>query len=212
MLQCTASVFGNRFDVNRHTVRRALKDMSERGVVEARRGSGVYVAQNRTHYPINKRVRFHRNIKAMGQFPEKRVLRLETRASDRKEAKALKIEPGTGVHVYEGVSMAEGKPIVWFQSVFPATPFPNLPTALRSTTSVTKALAKFGVADYTRAETRLTALTATATQALHLELREGAPLLKATAVNVDKDGVPIEFGTTFFASDRVVLTVSPEEC
>lgn len=148
----------------------------------------------------------------MGQFPEKRVLRLETRASDKKEAKALKIEPGTRVHVYEGVSIAEGKAIAWFQSVFPAAPFPNLPTALRSTTSVTKALAKFGVADYTRAETRLTALTATATQALHLQLREGAPLLKATAVNVDKDGVPIELGTTFFASDRVVLTVSTEEC
>jgi len=206
----TEAALSARFDVNRHTVRRALADMGERGVVQSRRGSGVYVAENRAEYPISKRVRFHQNIKASGQFPEKRVLRLETRPADLKESTALQIERGDPVHVYEGISLAEGKPIAWFRSLFPAERFAGLCETLAEVTSVTRALARHGVADYTRAETRFTAQSATPTQALHLQVREGAPLLRTTAVNVDMHGQPVEFGITYFASDRVVLTVTPD--
>lgn len=206
----TEAALAARFGVNRHTVRRALGDMAERGIVAARRGSGVFVAQHPTEYPISKRVRFHQNIKASGQFPEKRVLRLETRSADPREAQALQIATATPVHVYEGLSLAEGKPIAWFQSLFPAGRFADLPDILREVSSVTKALAQVGVADYTRAETRLTAVAATGPQAAHLQLREGAPLLRATAVNVDANGHPVEFGITYFASDRITLTVTPD--
>ncbi len=72
------------------------------------------------------------------------------------------------------------------------------------------ALAREGLADYTRAETRITAKLATATQALALHLREGAPILRSESVNVDGAGVPVEFGQTWFAGDRVTLTVAPE--
>ena len=75
---------------------------------------------------------------------------------------------------------------------------------------VTAALRLGGVADYTRAQTRLTAKRATATQALHLRISEGAPILRSVAINVDAEGVPIEYGHTWFAGDRVTLTVMPE--
>ena len=122
----------------------------------------------------------------------------------------MQIDRGDEVHVYEGLSLAEGKPIAWFRSLFPAERFAGLPDALREISSVTNALARCGIADYTRAETRLTAVSATPTQALHLQVREGSPLLRTTAVNIDLDAVPVEFGITFFAADRVVLTVTPD--
>ena len=206
----TEAALSARFDVNRHTVRRALAEMAERGIVQSRRVSGVYVSENPATYPISKRVRFHQNIKAAGQFPQKRVLRLETRAADAKEAEALRISKGDALHVYEGLSLAEGKPIAWFQSLFPAERFAALPEILNEVSSVTEALRRCGVDDYTRAETRLTAVAATSVQAVHLQVREGAPLLRSTALNVDPDLCPVEFGITFFVSDRVVLTVTPD--
>ena len=58
-----------------------------------------------------------------------------------------------------------------------------------------------------RVSTRLTAVRASATQALHLHLSEGDPLLRSSGVNVDDAGTPVEYGRTWFAGDRVTLTV-----
>jgi GntR family phosphonate transport system transcriptional regulator len=76
---------------------------------------------------------------------------------------------------------------------------------------VTAALSRCGVEDYTRVQTRITAKLATATQALHLQISEGSPILRTTGVNADPDGVPVEFGRTWFAGDRVTLTVGEDD-
>ena len=203
----TEAALSRRFGVNRHTVRRALGALTEAGIVQSRRGSGVFVTARPTDYPLGRRVRFHQNVLAAGQTPEKRVLRLETRAADAREAEALAIPARDTVHVYEGISLADGVAVALFRSVFPAARCPGMDRALERHKSVTAALAEVGVPDYTRAITRLTATRATPTQALHLGLAEGAPLLRAVGVNVAAGGDPVEYGHTWFAGDRVTLTV-----
>jgi GntR family phosphonate transport system transcriptional regulator len=200
-----------RFGVNRHTVRRALAEMAAGGLVHSRRGAGVFVAAKPTDYPIGKRVRFHQNISKGGRIPAKQILTTETRAAATGEAAALGLEPGDQVHVYDGLSLADGQPIALFQSIFPAERFPGMLTALEETQSVTAALKRCGIEDYTRSETRITARQTTATQALHLRIPEGAPILRTTGINVDSEGSPIEYGRTWFAGDRVTLTVGGDD-
>lgn len=196
--------------VNRHTVRRALADMAEQGLVHPRRGAGVFVAARPTDYPIGKRVRYHKSVSASGKIPGKTILSLTTRAADDTEAEALHLNPGDKVHVYDGLSLADGQPIALFQSIFPAHRVPDILEALLETQSVTKALQRCGVSDYTRVSTRLTARAATATQALHLQLPEGAPVLFSIGVNADLSGVPVEYGRTAFAGERVTLTLNDD--
>ena len=94
-----------------------------------------------------------------------------------------------------------------FESLFPIGRLPDISASLKSGGSVTAALTAAGIADYTRASTRLTAVRATPTQALHLQVREGDPLLRSTSVNVDGGRKPLEYGRTWFVGDRITLTL-----
>tara|TARA_R110002124_G_scaffold280827_1_gene454515 strand:+ start:100 stop:819 length:720 start_codon:yes stop_codon:yes gene_type:complete len=203
----TEAALADRFGVNRHTVRHGISALVEEGLVRTRRGAGAYVAATPTDYPIGKRVRFHENLIAAGRRPEKRVFAIDARSATAGEAAALQIAAGDMVCVYHGLSLSDGQPIAVVESLFPLARLPGLMAALRENSSVTDALKVAGVADYTRASTRLTAVRATATHALHLQVTEGDPLLRSTSVNIDDRGRPVEYGRTWFAGDRVTLTL-----
>ncbi len=206
----TEAELAHRFGVNRHTVRHALAALADSGLVQSRRGSGVFVTSVPTDYPLGRRVRFHQNVLASGRTPSRRLLRHETRPATLAEAEALALPPLSPVHVVEGISLADKRPLGLFRSVLPADRFADFPQAMARLGSITAALAEAGVADYTRASTRLTAKVADAVQAGHLQVPQGAPLLRSVTVNVDVTGRPVEFGTTWFVGDRVTLTVFPD--
>lgn len=206
----TEAAYAARFGVNRHTVRQALAAMADAGIVHARRGAGVFVTAKPADYPLGRRVRFHQAISASGRTPSRSVTRMETRVASLPERQALGLDEDAMVHVFEGVSLSDAQPIATFRSVFPAARLPGLLEVLADEPSVTKALAACGVSDYIRVQTRLTARVADAVLALALQIKPGAPVLQSVAVNVDTAGVPVEFGTTWFAGDKVALTVAPE--
>ena len=203
----TESRLAERFGVNRHTVRHALAHLIQEGLVRTRRGSGAFVAATPTDYPIGGRMRFHKNLLAAGRLPEKRILQIENRAATPGEARALAVPEGGYVCAYHGLSLADGQPIALFESLFPVSRLPGIDVALQQTRGVTQALDLVGITDFVRVSTRLTAVLADATQALHLHLQEGDPLLRTTGVNAVPDGAPVEFGRTWFAGDRVTLTL-----
>ncbi len=207
----TEAALAARFGVNRHTVRHALAQLAEAGTLHSRRGAGVFVTAAPTDYPLGRRVRFHQNVVASGRTPSRRITRRETRPAHGREAEALALDPAAPVHVVEGVSLADGQPLALFRSVFPAGRFPGLLASMAETESVTAALAACGLTDYTRQSTRLTARLADPVMAAGLNLRPGAAILRSVAVNVDASGQPVEYGITWFAGDRVVLTVAGDQ-
>jgi GntR family phosphonate transport system transcriptional regulator len=204
----TEAALATRFGVNRHTVRHAVAALAKEGLVHARRGAGVFVTMTPTDYAIGRRVRFRQNLIAAGRAPAKEVLLLETRKATAEECAALALPDAAAVHVFEGLSLSDGQPIGIFRSVFPAERFPELLSDLSETKSVTEALNRAGVADYTRASTRMNAKLATATQALHLRIPEHAPILRTIGLNGVSQQRPVEFGRSWFAGDRVTLTLS----
>lgn len=206
----TEAALSDRFGVNRHTVRRALAHLAEAGLVVSRRGAGVFVAARPTDYPIGRRVRFTQSIQQAGREPGRRALSRETRAADETEAQFLQIAPGDKVYVSEGISIVDDLPIALARSVFPATRLPGFLNALEEEGSITKALTRCGIQDYTRAWTRLTAQLANPAQAQHLRLKEGAPILRTVSLNIDEQGVPVEYGHCWFSGDQVTLTLAPD--
>ncbi|MGJ8585926.1 MAG: phosphonate metabolism transcriptional regulator PhnF [Marinosulfonomonas sp.] len=203
----TEAAFATRFDVNRHTIRHAISALAEEDVVYSRRGSGVFVSQESAQYALGKRVRFHQNLGHFGSDAVKQVLELGTRSADAKECKSLGLKKGSLVHVYKGLGVIKNKPVAHFISVFPAARFENLIADITQDPSVTRALKRAGVQDFTRASTRLTAVLADTITARLLMINPGAALIRSIGVNVDEDGTPVELGTTWFAGDKVELTL-----
>jgi GntR family phosphonate transport system transcriptional regulator len=101
--------------------------------------------------------------------------------------------------------------VAYFRSIFPVDRLPGIAAALEETNSVTTALDACGLPDYTRASTRISAARATPSHALHLRCREGDPVLHTRSLNVAPDGQPVEYGNTWYAADRVTLTLDHDE-
>lgn len=58
-----------RFEVNRHTLRRAIDQLVEKGWVQRRQGVGVLVLMRPFDYPLNAQARFSQNLLDQGSHP-----------------------------------------------------------------------------------------------------------------------------------------------
>lgn len=196
-----------RFGVNRHTLRHATRVLADEGLLFSRRGAGVFVAASPVEYPLSERVRFHRNIELSGKVPGRSIDAVLTRPAGEAEAQALGLQPGDAVHVCEGVSLVDFRPVALFRSTYPADLLPALPEALRREESVTRALLACGVDDYRRTQTRISARIADAVQAAKLQIEPGDALLRTEGLSIWQ-GRPVERALTWWAAERVTLTLA----
>jgi len=204
----TEAALAARFAVNRHTVRRALGDLQEAGLVVSKRGAGVFVTDIKpVPYAIGEHTRFTQNLESTGREGRRDFVRLETVKASQSQAKMLGIKKGALIHCTAAVGYADAVPILYGEAIRPAAPIPDFLDHLSAVGSITKALTLSGVASYRRERTRLTADNASAAVARHLGLRPSAPVLKAVGTNVTPEGKIIEYGTTWFAGERVELVV-----
>lgn len=207
----TEKEFSERFEVNRHTVRRALAELTQAGIITVRRGSGAYVSEGVIDYKIGPRTRFSQNVADIGRTPSQRILSADTVQADERIADRLGLKPGKLVVLLEATGEADGTPVCVSQQYFPAHRFPDFAAVYQETRSVTAAMKRYGVIDYVRAWTRIAAIAPSRTIAKKLHQPDNAPVLRAEALNLDMAGQAIEYGITYFAGQRAALMVDSED-
>lgn len=198
-----------RFGVNRHTVRRAIAELSALGVLRAEQGRGTFVQTGRIDYQITRRTRFSATMRAQERETGGTLLKSSEGRADQKTAEALGISAGSTVIVLEMLRLADGLPAVIGTHVFAKARFPNILADYQHTNSVTEALAAAGVPDYVRGRTNVLARLPSAEEARLLQVPKTRPLLVTEAVNLDMAGKPLELSTARFPGDRVQLVFEP---
>ena len=195
------------YRVNRHTVRRALATLAERGFVRAERGSGTYVEAPRLAYPLRSRTRFSEIVGAGGREPRGQLLASSHESATRELARQLNLKTGAALVRIDTLRLADRTPICLGTTWLAAERFPDAGKIYERVRSMTKMLAHHGIRDYRRAATRVTASIVDAGDAMRLELALGRPILVVDSTDVDADGTPLLTTHARFAAERVEFVV-----
>jgi GntR family transcriptional regulator, phosphonate transport system regulatory protein len=196
-----------QFGVNRHTIRRSLASLGQIGLVRSTQGSGTYVEDFAVDLVLGRRTRHRQSLAQAGLPGGMQVLSSRTVRASADVAKALEIRAGSTVLHLQVVGDGGGQPLHVSDRFFPCPRFDGLDDLVRQSGSITQAFAERGVADYTRRQSRISARMPVPAIAAHLKQPAAHPALYVSSVNVDTAGVPIEYACTWFAGDRVTLTV-----
>ncbi len=195
------------YRVNRHTVRRALATLAERGLIRAERGSGTYVEAQRLAYPLRSRTRFSEIVGAGGREPRGQLINASEEAATRELARRLGLKADAPLIRIEALRFADRTPICVSTSWLSADRFPGADRVFASARSMTALLAHYGIRDYRRSSTRITAGIVDATDAARLDLALGRPVLVVDSTDVDTGGKPLVTKRSRFAAERVEFLI-----
>ncbi|HTB42775.1 MAG TPA: phosphonate metabolism transcriptional regulator PhnF [Acetobacteraceae bacterium] len=205
----TEAELSHQFAVNRHTVRRALEELSRSGLVRVEQGRGSFVAEDVLEYSVEPRTRFSEWIRRHNKEPSGRVLQLKETVANTQVATGLGIRAGGRVVLLERLGFADDRPVGLTSHYFPSVRLRGILEALRATPRITEALHTVGVADYLRQMTRVTARLPTGDEAELLRMPRNRPLLLTENVNVDRAGQVVEFAIGRYPTPRVQIVFEP---
>lgn len=201
-------VLAQQFGVNRHTIRRSLADLGQRGLVRSTKGLGTFVENFAVDLVLGKRTRHRQSLAQAGMRGGLRVLKTQVVKVENDVAQALQLPAGQSVLWMQTLGEGDGHILHVSERYFPLPRFAGLAEDVQASGSITVALAEQGVMDYLRQESRISARMPTADMVKWLGQPANRPVLQVTSVNIDTHLQPIEYARTCFAGDLVTLTVN----
>ncbi|MDD3313572.1 phosphonate metabolism transcriptional regulator PhnF [Pseudodesulfovibrio sp.] len=203
----TEKALSERLGVHRHTVRRALQELREQGLVRTEQGRGTVVLEQPFEYKMGRRTRFSENMSLNRLKARSHFLYGDVITASELVAGQLELRPRSRVSYIEMYGEAEGKRVFVASQYIPHVDMEDLIAVFRKTGSLTKAYRHYGIKDYFRKVSRITTRLSNPEETRLLKLKQKQPLLVVEYVNVDPSGRPIEFGITRFSGDRMEIVV-----
>ncbi|MBT2116919.1 phosphonate metabolism transcriptional regulator PhnF [Dyella sp. LX-66] len=207
----SAHELAERFGVNRHTVRRAIAALEQRNLVRTEQGRGTFVREHTLDYAISRRTRFTQNMRNLNVDTDIEFLSDIREHPPAAVAEALGLARNEYVYRIDTLSHADGHVVDHSTAYFPAARFASLPAVYRRLQSVTRTLAEFGVSDYVRKHTRVSARLPEAETARLMKAPANRPVLHVQSINADTRGVPVQYGITRFSGDWVQLVLMADD-
>lgn len=188
-----------RLGVARPTVRRALADLVEAGLLVRRRGVGTTVAHRLTHChdQLNS---LNDDLELAGRQPTTELLELDTATVDEKAAALLLLPARTPLVYVQRLRRAQGVPLGILTNWLPPH-YADLTPALLESQGMYRILRSRGVVPV-EGNQNIGARTATARERELLGLSRSEPLLTMDRTAYDASGQPIEHGSHCYRADQ----------
>lgn len=186
-----------RLEVSRTTVRKALDELILRGLVTSRHGSGNFVA-SRLEQPLARLSSFSEDMRVRGRKPGFLWVERGVFVPSPEEVIALALGSGERVSRFVRVRLADDEPLAIERAAIPARDLPQ-PEAVA--TSLYAALRDRGL-EPVRALQHLRAAAVGATDAVHLGIPIGSPVMATVRYGYLADARPVEFTRSVYRGDR----------
>jgi len=200
----------DRFSINRHTLRRAVEELIQAGILERQHGKGTLVLNNRIEYDIGARGRFSEALENLGLHPSTDLLDIAHMAAGPKEARHLKVATGTALIRIDTLRRADQQPMTLLSHYLVADKVPGLAEHYTGG-SLHECLERVYGVRLQRAQSLITASLPRRNEIAHLCCARHLPLLIVQSCNViaGTDEV-LEYSVSRCRSDRFELRVTPE--
>lgn len=199
-----------RYQVNRHTLRRAIDELVERGWVQRRQGVGVLVLMRPFDYPLNARARFSQNLLEQGSHPTSERLLAVLRPASGAVSGALGVAEGESVIHLRTLRRVNGVAICIIDHYFAEPGW--WPTLQQFTSGSLHDFLneRLGVT-LLRSQTRISARLAQAKESRWLEIPNLSPLLCVRTLN-HREGEPqaAEYSVSLNRADMIEFTMEHE--
>ena len=203
----TEREIGEKFQVSRITVRRAIDELVREGYLVAQQGKGTFVARPKIDRRMTQMQSFSEQMLEEGHRPDSQLLSLRHEKATGHVASLLKIQDDQWIWVVERLRYADDEPICI------SVTYLNLPldvtltpAELQQERSLWAILDKKGVR-LTRSEETVQATGAGEREAELLNIEVGAPLLVVEGVVYTADNTPIEYHEMFNRGDRYKYSI-----
>ncbi|MRG59885.1 UTRA domain-containing protein [Agromyces sp. CFH 90414] len=194
-----------RLGLSRPTIRRAIQDLVDQGLLVRRRGIGTQVVHGKVTRNVELTSLFE-DLERSGQKPETSVLSIEQVVADEHVAEGLGVERGSPVLHISRLRSADGVPLAILDNVLPEA-FVDLDRADLERHGLYQLLRARGVTMRV-AKQRIGARAATTKEAGLLDLPRSAPVLTMSRTAFDNSGVAVEFGQHCYRPDRYSFEVT----
>ena len=192
-----------RFAVSRITVRRAIQNLVQRGIVEIQRGRGTFVLAPKVSQELTKLTGFVEDMDTHGRKASARVVSQQVVVATPRVAQQLGISKGTRVMRIERVRLADAVPMSFDETYLPLDIGRKIVrNNLRVMPIFTLLEEKYGI-PLTDAEYSLEADAASAQVAEALEVPEGAPIFRIERTSFTTGGRPIDYEMLSYRGDLI---------
>lgn len=187
---------------SRITLREALKQLENEGLIIKHKGKGTYISRTKLTKNLNKFMGFNREIISNNLEPSARVINLELLNEDPIVARKLGLPPDTSYIYFYRVRLANNEPLALKESFIPVRYCPNLTKVDLEKNALYDILAcEFGI--YVQgSECTMEVSTSNAVMATLLNVRIGAPVLKTEEIVHDTQSRTVEFVKSIYRGDR----------
>lgn len=190
-----------QFAVSRTTVRKAVQNLVERGLVEIRRGRGTFVTQPKVTQELTGLSGFVEDMQALGRNPSARLVGHQVVAASPTVARQLAIVRGSQVMKIQRVRLADGVAMSFDETYLPLAIGEKIVTHDLTTEPIFALLEqKYGI-PLIEAEYRLEAISADADVARALGIAVASPIFLIERTAYCAGHTPIDYERLHYRGD-----------